>query len=133
MVTVKFFALFKERSGRAEIELAFSGRTASDLLGQIAIAYPSLAELITPGRVMISVNQEFVKADEAVKDGDEVALMPPFSGGSGLVGIVRIQKKPFLIDEEIELLKKSSSSIGGVVVFVGTTRDISRDKAVFQT
>lgn len=65
-----------------------------------------------------------------VKDGDEVALMPPFSGGSGLCGIVRIQQEPFSLDDEIERLKRSSPSIGGIVTFLGTTRDISRSKAV---
>jgi molybdopterin synthase catalytic subunit len=56
--------------------------------------------------------------------------MPPFSGGSGLCGTVRIQREPFSLDGEIERLKRSSPSIGGIVTFLGTTRDISRSKAV---
>lgn len=43
---------------------------------------------------------------------------------------VRIQKGPFSPDEEIARLKKSSTSIGAIVTFLGTTRDISRGKAV---
>lgn len=43
---------------------------------------------------------------------------------------VRIQKEPFSVDEEIERLKKSSNTIGAVVTFLGTTRDLSRGKEV---
>ncbi len=43
---------------------------------------------------------------------------------------IRIQKGPFSVDEEVERLKKSSSSIGAIVTFLGTTRDISREKQV---
>lgn len=64
------------------------------------------------------------------EDGDEVALMPPFSGGSGLRGMVRIQRGPFCLDDEVERLKRSSPSIGGIVTFLGTTRDHSRERQV---
>lgn len=43
---------------------------------------------------------------------------------------VRIQRGPFSLDEEVARLKKSSPSIGAIVTFLGTTRDISRGKAV---
>ncbi|OGW47506.1 MAG: molybdopterin biosynthesis protein MoeE [Nitrospirae bacterium GWC2_57_9] len=56
--------------------------------------------------------------------------MPPFSGGDSPAGQVRVQKEPFSIEQEVERLKTASSSIGGIVTFLGTTRDISRDKAV---
>lgn len=45
-------------------------------------------------------------------------------------GTVRVQRGPFSIDEEVTGLKKSSTSIGAVVTFLGTTRDISRGKGV---
>ncbi|OGW19024.1 MAG: molybdopterin biosynthesis protein MoeE [Nitrospirae bacterium GWC2_57_13] len=43
---------------------------------------------------------------------------------------VRIQKEPFSIDDEIAKIKKTSPSIGAVVSFLGTTRDLSRGKKV---
>jgi len=132
MVTVKLFAILKERAQRGELTLSFPFGTVADLLKEVSRECPTLAELLTPDRIMISINQEFVKKDALVKDGDEVALMPPFSGGSGLFGIVRIQQEPFSLDEEVERLTRSSSSIGGIVTFLGTTRDISRDKHVAQ-
>jgi molybdopterin synthase catalytic subunit len=71
-----------------------------------------------------------VRPDSRLSDGDEVALMPPFSGGQEPHGVVRIQTGPFSLDEEILRIKKTSPSIGGIVTFLGTTRDISRGTAV---
>jgi molybdopterin converting factor subunit 1 len=130
MIKVKLFAMLKERAGCGELNIPFESGSAADLIKQVSAAYPGLAEFLDSGRVMISVNQEFVKPETPLKDGDEVALMPPFSGGSGQAGHVRIQQEPFSIDREVENLKRSSTAIGGVVVFVGTTRDISRGKSV---
>ena len=130
MVIVKLFAILKDKAGRSELSLAFGGGTVAGLLKQVAAEYPALAESLSCGGIMASVNQEFVKMDAAVKDGDEVALMPPFSGGNGNTGHIRIQKEPFSFEREVERLKQSSSSIGAVVSFLGTTRDISMEKQV---
>ncbi len=130
MITVKLFAILKERARKGELTLSLPIGTVADLLREVSREYPELDGILTPDQIMISVNQEFVKKDALVKDGDEVAFMPPFSGGSGLFGIVRIQQEPFSLDEEVERLKRSSPSIGGIVTFLGTTRDISRSKAV---
>jgi molybdopterin synthase catalytic subunit len=128
MITIKLFAILKDRAGRDEVQMPFSHGTVADLLKQLSEGYPVLSDIQLPGRIMVSVNQEFVKNDARVKDGDEVALMPPFSGGDA--GHVRIQKEPFSLDQEVERLKQSSSSIGAAVTFLGTTRDISREKQV---
>ncbi len=130
MITVRFFAILKDRAGRDVVTLDFSSGTVSELIGHVIREYPSLSELVKLDRILIAVNQEFVKQDTLVQDGDEVALMPPFSGGSGRFGIVRIQKEPFSLDDEVDRLKQSSSSIGGIVTFLGTTRDISQEKRV---
>ncbi len=130
MITVKLFAILKERTGRDELSFNFPAGIVSELLNSISREHPDVADFLMPGRIMVSVNQEFVKSDAPVRDGDEIALMPPFSGGSGRRGNVRIQMEAFSLDQEIELLKQSSSSIGGIVTFLGTTRDISHNKQV---
>lgn len=130
MITIKLFALLKDRAGCGEIHLHSSPPTVRDLLREISKTCPALSESIVPGMIMVSVNKEFVKPDAPVRDGDEVALMPPFSGGSGRAGRVRIQGEPFSLDEEVERLKIASSSIGGIVTFLGTTRDCSRGRQV---
>jgi molybdopterin converting factor subunit 1 len=128
MIIVKLFALMKDRVGRDELRVDATTGTVAALLRQLAKEYPALSDILVPGRIVVSVNHEFVKQDALVRDGDEVALMPPFSGGSA--GHVRIQQEPFSLDNEVELLKQSSATIGGIVTFLGTTRDLSRGKAV---
>jgi molybdopterin converting factor subunit 1 len=130
MITVKLFAILKDKAGRADLSLAFSNGTVETLLKQVSHEYPALADILSCEGIMVSVNQEFVKMDAAVRDGDEVALMPPFSGGSGVAKKIRIQHEPFSIEREIEKLKTTSTAIGAIVMFLGTTRDISMDKQV---
>jgi len=130
MITIKLFAILKDKAGRDELHINSRSSTVSELLKEVSDAYPELSEILSRGMVLTSVNQEFVKGDAPVKNGDEVAFMPPFSGGSGEQGHVRVQKGPFSLDAEIERLKQSSPSIGAIVTFLGTTRDISRGKPV---
>jgi MoaE-MoaD fusion protein len=130
MITIRLFAILKDKAGRDELHINSRSSTVSELVKEVSDEYPALSEILSRGRVLTSVNQEFVKGDAPVKDGDEVAFMPPFSGGSGAHGRVCIQKGPFSLDTEIERLKHSSPSIGAIVTFLGTTRDISRGKQV---
>ena len=130
MITVKLFAVLKDRAGRDEILVEAGPGTVSDLLRAVSQKHPLLSDMISGGRLLISVNREFAGQNSTVKDGDEVALMPPFSGGDNRSLNIRIQKEPFSVDDEIERLKKSSSAIGAIVTFLGTTRDISEGKRV---
>jgi MoaE-MoaD fusion protein len=130
MITVRLFAMLRDRAGASELATAFDRGTVAELLRLISLERPVLAEALSSGKMLVSVNQEFAGADSVVKDGDEVALMPPFSGGDERRGSVRIQREPFSADRETERLKKTSTSIGALVTFMGTTRDISRGKEV---
>lgn len=132
MITIKLFALLKEKAGCAEMQIGPGARTVAELLGQVAQECPPLSEAISCKAILVSVNHEFATHDALVKDGDEIALMPPFSGGSAPAGTVRIQQEPFSLEQEIALLKQTSSSIGGIVTFLGTTRDISQNRQVAQ-
>jgi len=130
MITVKLFAMLKEKAGRDELRIAAGPATIAELLITIAREHPALSELLSQGRVMTALNHELAKPDAAVNDGDEVALMPPFSGGSSVAGHILIQQALFSLDEEVDRLKRSSTAIGAVVTFLGTTRDISRGATV---
>jgi len=130
MITIKLFAILKDKAGQDELHINACASTVAELLKEVSNLYPALSDILSCGRVLTSVNQEFVKGDAPVKSGDEVALMPPFSGGSGSTGHVHIQKGPFSLDREIERLKHASPSIGAVVTFLGTTRDVSKNKQV---
>ena len=130
MIIVKLFAALKDKAGKDELRIDAEAGTVAELLGRISKDYPALEAILSSGRIMVSINREFSRPDTHVKDGDEVALLPPFSGGDGDLRNVRIQREPFSLDQEIERLKKSSSSIGAVVTFLGTTRDISQGRHV---
>lgn len=83
MITVKLFAMLRDRAGSDTLTVTTQARRIDALLAQLAREHPVLGELISSSRLLVSVNQEFATLESAVKDGDEVALMPPFSGGKG--------------------------------------------------
>ena len=78
-VTARFFALYRERAGTAQAEIELpEGATAGDLLGRLRSIYPSLP---SSNSVLIAVNSEYVAATDPLHEGDEVAFIPPVSGG----------------------------------------------------
>lgn len=81
MVIIKFFAMLKGKVGRDEAGISIPGQIAlSELKEILKREFPPIKEFIDKN-IMISVNQEFASSDTIIKDGDEVALLPPFSGG----------------------------------------------------
>ena len=130
MITVKLFAILKDRAGASELRLEPRCSTVAELLTAVADRYPSISDVLSGGGLIVAVNHEFSGNDTTVRDGDEVALMPPFSGGGESGGVIRVQREPFSIAAEISRLKRSSTSTGAVVTFLGTTRDISKGRTV---
>lgn len=131
MITIKFFANLRDLAGTDEIVLDQHPSTITDLLPLLAGRYPGLAPVLgEQKRILVAVNQEFADEAAELRNGDEIALLPPFSGGDEHRGVVRIQEPPFSVEDEINRIKATSLSIGGIVTFLGTTRDISRGTAV---
>lgn len=130
MITVRLFALLREKAGAGELAVTGRPATIRDLLVLLERDLPALRGMLSEGRLLVSVNQELATVESALRDGDEVGLMPPFSGGQELHGTVRIQREAFSVDEEVRKIKRASSSIGGIAVFVGATRDQSRGRTV---
>jgi molybdopterin converting factor subunit 1 len=86
MITVRLFAIYRERAKREKIELDIKQDTqVRDLLEVVKNSVSSIRDLISEGKGMIAVNQEIANLDTLVRDGDEVALIPPVSGGTELV------------------------------------------------
>ncbi len=83
MIKVVYFALVRERLGRAEEEIEAKGvATVGDLLQRLREQGPEYARLLAPeNTILVAVNQEYANADDPVSDGDEVALFPPVTGG----------------------------------------------------
>lgn len=83
MITVKYFANLKQMAGKDEECFDLGKETTLDQVWDaISQTLPKIAALIKEKKVMVSVNYEVVASDTVVHDGDEIALLPPFSGGS---------------------------------------------------
>ena len=78
-VTVRLFATLRERAGVATWSRAVpDGTTAGDLLAALQDDLPALR---AAGRIALAVNSEYTSAEHRLRDGDELALIPPVSGG----------------------------------------------------
>ena len=79
-VNTRFFAIYRERAGLKEEDLYLDeGATSARLVERLSELHPSLFE--GGGRLVVAVNGEYVPMDHVLADGDEVALIPPVSGG----------------------------------------------------
>ncbi len=79
-VNVLFFASCQDIVGKREWEAEVSdGATVASLVAEIASAHPQFGEIA--GSLMVSVNQGYADLNDRLKDGDEVAFIPPVSGG----------------------------------------------------
>ena len=132
MITIKLFGLIKTlANNQGELAVALSnGRRVQDLVATLEAQYPKIGELIHQKRVLISVNQDIAHGETEIRDGDEVALLPPFAGGSSGEAddamLVRVQRETFSVDAEIDRVRARSTRIGGISIFLGTARDHSK-------
>ena len=78
--TVRLFASLREKAGTSELMLELpESSTVADLLAAMEISFPNLSA--SAFHTMIAVNTEYVEKTHPLHDGDEVALIPPVSGG----------------------------------------------------
>ena len=84
MITIKLFGMTKSLAGnQGSLVLALAnGRQVKDLVELLNTSYPMIGELIHKKKVLVSVNQEIAHEETDIRDGDEIALLPPFAGGS---------------------------------------------------
>jgi molybdopterin converting factor subunit 1 len=79
-VTVKLFAVVREKAGRSEIRLELPlGSTVNAARDALSKALPDAAQYLA--RCAFAVNRNYAAADAALHDGDELAVIPPVSGG----------------------------------------------------
>ena len=114
MVTVRLFAGLREQAGwsRREIEAA----TVGDV-------WPALELGDEPEGLLYAVNQEYAPRDRALADGDEVALIPPVSGGAFL-----LTEEPLSLDRVVS--EVAAPEAGAIATFTGTVRRSSRGRDV---
>jgi molybdopterin synthase catalytic subunit/molybdopterin converting factor small subunit len=114
-VTVRLFAGLRERAGTARLEVDGVER-AGDVWAKLGLGEE-------PGGLMYAVNREYVGRETAVADGDEVALIPPVSGGAFV-----LSAEP--LDVERVVAEAASDDAGAVATFIGTVRRRSRGREV---
>tara|TARA_Y100000780_G_scaffold206968_1_gene203038 strand:- start:47 stop:301 length:255 start_codon:yes stop_codon:yes gene_type:complete len=83
MITLKYFASLKSIAEKEEDQLDIENPITIDQLSDIiAKTVPKMGEMIREKKVLITINQEMASVDTIIHDGDEVAFLPPFSGGT---------------------------------------------------
>ncbi|TKB92838.1 MAG: hypothetical protein E8D41_08690 [Nitrospira sp.] len=138
MVTIKLFGMTKSLAGgQGSLALAFTnGRQVKDLVELLDTGYPMIGELIHKKKILVSVNQEIAHDETEIRDDDEVALLPPFAGGTPMdqvsddAQLVRVQREDFSVDAEINRVRARSKRIGGVATFLGIARDRSKGRDI---
>lgn len=125
-IEVLFFAGIAEATGMRRTVLAVDeGITVGKLIDQLCERHPEAAPLIR--RSVVSLNQEYASADQIVRPGDEIALIPPVSGGEEAdEGLFFVTEKPLSADRMIRLV--SNPRAGAVLTFVGTVREWTEGK-----
>ncbi len=123
-VRVLFFGILRDGLGVREQVLELpDGARAGELLDRLReAASPSLRELWP--RLALAVNQEYARADRILEAGDEVALLPPVSGGSAVERVV-LTREP-LRHQAADALKEGPD--GAFVLFDGVVRDKTRGR-----
>jgi MoaE-MoaD fusion protein len=115
MVRVRLFAGLRERAGRSELELELPDDAC------VGDALRAVGELTAGVPVVMAVNREYADEGDRLSPGDELALIPPVSGGEQVRGPVR--------DEPLDLASLADRvrdpRAGAVVTFSGVTREVS--------
>ena len=126
-VRVLFFGQLKDLTGRASESLTLpEGATLSDLLAHYESGSPRLKALLPA--VALSINQEYAPADSALRDQDEVALLPPVSGGSLDARPARAVLVRARIETQCVLDAIKRPQDGAVAVFEGIVRNETRGR-----
>ena len=82
-LNVRLFALYRERAGRRSFSVDLSqGATVSDLTDEVRRLFPGLAPAEV--QIVVAVNADYADPDAVLQPGDDICLIPPVSGGSGV-------------------------------------------------
>jgi molybdopterin synthase catalytic subunit len=116
-VTVKLFAGLRERAGTGERELELPDGSS------LADVWPALGLGDEPAGLLYALNRRYAEPGTALATGDEVAVIPPVSGGA-----FRLSDEP--LDPAAVIEEARSDQAGAVATFIGTTRITSRGRTV---
>ncbi len=117
LVEVRLFAGLRERAGANAVELELpEGACVADALERL--------RAVTDGvSVVMAVNREYARPESRLHAGDEVALIPPVSGGSRAAWHVRVTDQPLALEPLLEQVRDPRA--GAIVSFSGVTRQVA--------
>jgi molybdopterin synthase catalytic subunit/molybdopterin converting factor small subunit len=123
-IAVRLFSLLRERAGSDRVELQLEDdATVADALDALR-AQPELAGLLERLPVQLAVNRDYASPQTRLAADDELALIPPLSGGAGARVHVAISERPLSL--EALSAKVADPRAGAIVVFQGVTREVAR-------
>jgi molybdopterin synthase catalytic subunit len=123
-IDVRLFAMLREQAGSDSVTVEVGeGATVRDVLDAVGRQH-GLGDLIERMPVVMAVNREYVDADSPLAEGDELALIPPVSGGETSTTHTRVTSEPLSLERLARMVVRPQS--GAVVTFQGTTRDVER-------
>jgi molybdopterin converting factor subunit 1 len=116
-VRVRLFAILRERAGGNELELELPDSA------RVSDALEALGDVTQGLKVVLAVNREYVPADTVLQPGDELALIPPVSGGAETATVhAAVRSEPLALDPLVARVRDPRA--GAVVTFSGVTREI---------
>jgi molybdopterin synthase catalytic subunit len=125
VLQVRLFAVLRERAGRDSLEIDLAeGATVAEALRALAAESEPLAAALEAMPVVMAVNRSYVDKEETLSAGDELALIPPVSGGETALVHARVTGEPLSADRLNKLI--ATDHTGAIVTFQGTTRDVER-------
>jgi MoaE-MoaD fusion protein len=124
-VQVRLFAMLRERAGRDQVEVELpEGATVGDAIAAVAREH-GLADIVERMPVVMAVNREYAATESVLADSDELALIPPVSGGETAgVTHARVTGEPLSLERLAASVGHPAA--GAIVTFQGTTRDVER-------
>jgi MoaE-MoaD fusion protein len=116
-VRVRLFAILRERAGRNEVELELPDSA------RVSDALEALGDVTRGLKVVLAVNREYASPDTVLEPGDELALIPPVSGGAETAAVhAAVRDEPLALDPLVARVRDPRA--GAVVTFSGVTRDV---------
>jgi MoaE-MoaD fusion protein len=127
-VSLRFFASLREAVGQKEMRLDIAdGATIDDLKARLSLDFPKLEAMLP--RVVCAIDDEYVAADERLRDGAQVALIPPVSGGAAQApGLYWVTYEPLDAQKLADLVRTDAD--GAVTLFYGVVRNNSEGRDV---